>query len=70
MSILAWNLPYLVLFFWYVIALPDDQRQQKILLAVSYILFLFTSLFYSLPPIRAKAKPFLDGTFNILYILP
>lgn len=33
-------------------------------------LFFFFSVFYSLPPIRAKAVPFLDGVFNILYILP
>lgn len=32
--------------------------------------FLFFSLFYSAPPIRAKAKPVLDSTFNVLYIFP
>ncbi len=32
--------------------------------------FLFFSIFYSAPPIRAKAKPFLDSAFNILYIMP
>ncbi len=32
--------------------------------------FLFFSVFYSAPPIRAKAIPFLDGIFNILYVLP
>lgn len=32
--------------------------------------FLCTSVFYSLPPIRAKSKPFIDGLFNVLYILP
>lgn len=32
--------------------------------------FLFFSIFYSAPPIRAKTKPFLDSSFNILYVLP
>ncbi|HRI03603.1 MAG TPA: prenyltransferase [Pyrinomonadaceae bacterium] len=32
--------------------------------------FLFFSIFYSAPPIRAKAKPFLDSAFNILYVMP
>lgn len=32
--------------------------------------FLFFSLFYSAPPIRAKAKPVLDSAFNVLYIFP
>ena len=32
--------------------------------------FLFFSIFYSAPPIRAKSKPFLDSAFNILYVFP
>lgn len=32
--------------------------------------FLFFSWQYSAKPIRAKSKPFLDGVFNLLYILP
>jgi lycopene elongase/hydratase (dihydrobisanhydrobacterioruberin-forming) len=32
--------------------------------------FLFLSIFYSAPPIRAKTKPFLDSAFNILYAMP
>ena len=32
--------------------------------------FLFFSLFYSAPPIRAKARPILDSVFNVLYIFP
>jgi lycopene elongase/hydratase (dihydrobisanhydrobacterioruberin-forming) len=32
--------------------------------------FLFFSIFYSAPPIRAKAKPLLDSMFNVLYIFP
>jgi 4-hydroxybenzoate polyprenyltransferase len=34
------------------------------------ITFLFLSIFYSAPPIRAKTKPFLDSAFNVLYIMP
>ncbi len=32
--------------------------------------FLFFSIFYSAPPIRAKAIPFFDGLFNVLYVFP
>jgi 4-hydroxybenzoate polyprenyltransferase len=32
--------------------------------------FLFFGIFYSAPPIRAKARPFFDSIFNILYLLP
>lgn len=38
--------------------------------AVSGLSFLFFSIFYSAPPIRAKTKPFLDSAFNVLYVLP
>lgn len=36
----------------------------------SLLLFLLLSVFYSAPPVRAKAQPFLDSAFNILYIMP
>lgn len=36
----------------------------------SFAGFLFFSVFYSAWPIRAKAIPFLDSAFNILYIFP
>jgi 4-hydroxybenzoate polyprenyltransferase len=32
--------------------------------------FLFFGAGYSMPPIRAKTKPFLDSFFNILYVFP
>jgi len=32
--------------------------------------FLFFSLLYSAPPVRAKAVPILDSIFNILYVFP
>lgn len=32
--------------------------------------FIFFSMFYSAPPIRAKAVPILDSVFNVLYIFP
>ena len=34
------------------------------------VVFVLLSVFYSAPPIRAKAKPFLDSAFNVLYIMP
>ena len=32
--------------------------------------FVFFSVFYSAPPIRAKAIPIVDSVFNILYVFP
>ena len=32
--------------------------------------FLFFSIFYSAPPVRAKARPIVDSAFNVLYIFP
>jgi lycopene elongase/hydratase (dihydrobisanhydrobacterioruberin-forming) len=36
----------------------------------SLVLFLFFGTGYSMPPIRAKTKPFFDSFFNILYVFP
>ena len=38
--------------------------------ALALLAFLFFGVGYSAKPIRAKAKPFLDSLFNILYIMP
>lgn len=35
-----------------------------------FALYLFLATFYSAPPLRFKAKPFLDSASNILYALP
>lgn len=32
--------------------------------------FLFFSIFYSAPPVRAKAAPIIDSLFNVLYVFP
>lgn len=34
------------------------------------VAFLFFSIQYSAPPVRAKSVPFLDAAFNVLYALP
>jgi 4-hydroxybenzoate polyprenyltransferase len=53
------NIPFVVLAFLFVPqALPSLGG------------FLFFSIFYSAPPIRAKAVPLLDSAFNILYVFP
>ena len=53
------NIPFIVLaFFFAPQALPSLGG------------FLFFSVFYSVPPIRAKAVPLLDSAFNILYVFP
>jgi 4-hydroxybenzoate polyprenyltransferase len=58
-AILATNLPFIIAAIIFApMALPGLAG------------FLFFSIFYSAPPIRAKTKPFLDSAFNILYVLP
>lgn len=37
---------------------------------IGIVLFALLSIFYSAPPIRAKARPFVDMTFNALYAMP
>lgn len=53
------NLPFLPLLAWL-----------NLETCVSLGLFLFMGIFYSAPPIRAKARPFLDSSFNALYVMP
>ena len=53
------NLPFILLAFFFA---------PQALLSLGG--FLFFSIFYSAPPIRAKAAPLLDSAFNILYVFP
>ncbi|HEX8463539.1 MAG TPA: prenyltransferase [Abditibacterium sp.] len=50
----------------FVLLLPSLPRACWVALSC----FLFFSLFYSAPPIRAKARPIWDSVFNVLYIFP
>lgn len=45
---------------------PSLWRQPIIVMGA----FWLTSIYYSAPPIRAKEHPFIDGVFNVLYIIP
>ncbi|MEO5859126.1 MAG: prenyltransferase [Pyrinomonadaceae bacterium] len=57
--IILLNLPFVVAAYFFVpVALP------------SLVGFVFFSVFYSAPPIRAKAIPIVDSLFNILYVFP
>lgn len=58
--IIATNVPFLI---YLGLSLPLDA---SLWLAV----FIVTGVGYSLPPIRAKARPILDSIFNILYVAP
>lgn len=53
------GVPFLVLLWW----VPFFAR-------LAMLGFLFFSIFYSAKPIRAKAIPFVDALFNILYVFP
>jgi 4-hydroxybenzoate polyprenyltransferase len=58
--IVATNLPFLLYF------------GLSLTLAANFwlLVFIVTGVGYSLPPIRAKARPVLDSLFNILYVAP
>jgi 4-hydroxybenzoate polyprenyltransferase len=58
--IILTNLPFLLVFLFLMNGAA----------LVALAIFLFTGIFYSLKPIRAKAIPFLDGFFNVLYAMP
>ena len=59
LTIIFSTLPFLFLAF----SLPINAT-------ISLFLFLFFAIFYSAKPIRAKAIPFIDSIFNILYVFP
>ena len=62
--IIGINVPF-VLVLWYLWVSRDFFSIGQFLLVMWG--FIFTSVFYSFLPIRAKSKPFVDGLFNILY---
>lgn len=66
-SILLWNSSVVL---WLLPLLFVVQKEIFLLILMVLFLFYFTALFYSVKPIRAKWVPFLDGMFNVLYILP
>lgn len=59
LAILLTTLPFLIL-----------TAFQNLSAILAIIGFLFFSIFYSAPPIRAKTIPVIDSIFNILYIFP
>lgn len=56
------NVPFITMF----LIIPSAPFVAK----ASLVLFLFFGLGYSMPPIRAKARPFIDTLFNSLYVFP
>ncbi|MCC7522877.1 prenyltransferase [Candidatus Uhrbacteria bacterium] len=69
--ILLWQIPIFVyLVFLYSRASHPTAPLQFASAMSIFILFYLLSFSYSAPPIRAKARPFLDSASNILYILP
>ena len=53
-----------------VLNLPILFFTKNIQVTLFMLAFWFFSCFYSIEPIRAKAKPFIDSAFNFLYVLP
>lgn len=63
-KILWWSVPS-ILVVWYITVAWGFMTLIQFCLAMWW--FLFFGVFYSLPPIRAKAIPFVDSIFNVLY---
>lgn len=61
-AIAATNLPFLIPFAIAAVLWPWSW-----LAMLGFVVF---GIFYSAPPIRAKARPYLDSAFNILYLFP
>lgn len=56
------NIPFLIPLF--ILAIHNPWS------ALAMGAFIFFGIFYSAPPIRAKARPFVDSIFNVLYLFP
>ena len=67
----AWSLILIYALFRYFKSRVESWFPESLLFVdLSIWLFLLASITYSAHPIRFKARPFLDGLSNILYILP
>jgi len=60
----------LVLFVVSLLSLGILLLQPDLIAALIFLVFYFLSFFYSYPPVRFKARPFLDFSSNLLYALP
>ncbi len=59
---------YIWEWIWYFKWSYTNFTKRFIVIAMPLLPFLLTSYLYSCKPLRAKAKPFIDGVMNILYI--
>ncbi len=64
---IEWGLLLVLLIYVQRYVYMDAQRRWW---GLALVLFWLSAYYYSSKPIRAKSKPFIDGIFNILYILP
>ncbi|MBP6945128.1 UbiA family prenyltransferase [Patescibacteria group bacterium] len=64
--IILCQVPWLILSVWLLIV----QFWYSLPAVLLFYLFILLGVFYSLPPIRAKARPFLDSASNIFYAFP
>lgn len=58
------------LFKTFMVTLWSYVQHQGWILIILFTAFFLTSIYYSRGPIRAKARLYRDGIFNVLYILP
>lgn len=68
--LLAWIIVSQLPWVWTFIVLSLLATGNEAITFIPLGLFLLLGIFYSAPPIRAKARPFLDSLFNALYVMP
>jgi 4-hydroxybenzoate polyprenyltransferase len=57
-------------FWWKSAELLPSLFNSFVTFAILSLLFILLAIGYSAPPIRAKARPFWDSLFNVLYVVP
>lgn len=68
--LLSWIIIFQLPWLWALIVYILFAVGHEIYVMLPLLPFLFFGIFYSAPPIRAKARPFFDSLFHSLYVMP
>ena len=71
-AIIRWNVGSLLIIYglFRLTSMRWSTLAELLTVDFSIGLFILAAVTYSMPPIRFKARPFLDGASNVLYIIP
>ncbi len=68
--LLSWIIIFQLPWLWALIVYSFFAVGHETYVMLPLLPFLFFGIFYSAPPIRAKARPFVDSIFHSLYVMP